>query len=341
MNLENINEILEKEPKFRYQQINEAIYKKLIKSWDEVSNIPKNLKSKLEKDCSLDISGKILQSSINTAKKQSGTLKAVIKLQDSLEIETVLMMHSDGRNTVCVSTQVGCPMACSFCATGQMGYKRNLSKDEIIEQVLFFSRYLKDNFDDDRQVTNVVFMGMGEPFVNYENVWKSIEILNNGTKFNIGARKISISTVGIIEGIKKMANEKLQINLAISLHAPNEKLRTSLIPNNKHNSLKRILNAVDNYIEKTNRQVMFEYVMIDGINDTLACAKELSVLMKKPLHIVNLISYNQTGKFRASSREKIDSFKKILEGYGVKVSERYNYGGNINAACGQLARKKI
>lgn len=339
MNLEKLNMVLENEPKFRYKQVNEAIYKKLAKTWDDVSNIPKSLIDKLNNECSLNIQGKVLESKITSGKKQSGTLKALITLHDNLEIETVLMMHPEGRNTVCVSSQVGCPMGCSFCATGHMGYKRNLSTEEIIDQVLFFARYLKDNFDDERLVTNIVFMGMGEPFLNYENVWRAIGILNDSKKLNIGARKISISTVGVIAGIKKMANEKLQINLAISLHAPNEKLRTTLIPTNKTNSLKRILQAVDSYIEKTSRQVMFEYVMIEGVNDTMKCAKELADLMKKPLYMINLISYNQTGKYKPSSKERIEHFKKILAGNNLKVSLRYSYGGDISAACGQLARK--
>jgi 23S rRNA (adenine2503-C2)-methyltransferase len=341
MNLENLKSILKDEPKFRYKQLSEAIYKKMIKSWSEASNIPKALIEKLQNNCPIEIDGNIIESKILTGKKQSGTLKALIKLHDSLEIETVLMMHPDGRNTVCVSSQVGCPLACSFCATGEMGYRRNLNSSEIVEQVLFFARYLKDNFNEERFVTNIVFMGMGEPMLNYENVWRAISIFNDKEKFNIGARKISISTVGIVRGIKKMTKEKLQVNLAISLHAPNEKLRTSLIPSNKNNSLKEILKIVDTYIQKTGRQVMFEYVMIDGVNDSIKNARELADLMNKPLCMVNIIPLNQTERFKASSRDRIDKFKKILLGKKIKVSERFSYGGDIAAACGQLSRKKL
>lgn len=338
MNLDKLGKVLEDEPRFRYKQINDGVYVRFVEGWSEISNIPKLLVERLNEKCSLEIDGQILETSIRADKKASGTLKALIKLVDGSEIETVLMMHKDGRNTVCVSSQVGCPMACSFCATGDMGYKRNLTSAEIVEQVLFFSRYLKHNFNGERSVTNVVFMGMGEPFLNYENVWKSIAILNDNDKFNIGARKISISTVGVVEGIRKMAKENLQINLAISLHAASESLRTLLIPNNKSNSIKKIMLAVDNYLEKTNRQVMFEYMMIDGVNDTLSSAKELSKILKNPLYIVNLIKYNNTGKYSPSSSKRVEFFKKTLEGFGIRVSERYNYGGDIDAACGQLAR---
>lgn len=336
MDLEICKKVLQNEPKFRYRQVNEALYKKNIGKWSEASNLPKKLITDLEKNCPLEIRGEILHSKNKEAKKKRNTIKAILTLHDSLKIETVLMRHSDGRNTICLSSQVGCPMGCLFCATGQMGFKRNLSVSEIIEQVFYFSRYLKSNFGNEARITNAVFMGMGEPMLNYENVWQAIAILNNPEKFNIGARKISVSSVGVVEGIKKMSREKLQINLAISLHASSDTLRRELIPSCKHTPLKKLFFAVDNYIEKTGRQVMFEYLLIDNINDTKKNALELVRLIKKPLYVLNIIPYNQTGKYRASSRERIDYFKNILQKNGVKVNERREYGGDIKAACGQL-----
>jgi len=181
-------------------------------------------------------------------------------------------------------------------------------------------------------------MGMGEPFLNYENVLGAIYDINDQNKIGLGARHISISTAGIIDGIKKLAKEKLQINLAISLHAPDDKLRSELMPINKRYPLPKLLAAVDNYIIKTSRRVMFEYLLIDNINDTFTQSKKLAVLMKKPLYLVNLISYNPTGKFEPSSREAIKKFRNILEKEGVAVTQRNSLGQDINAACGQLAQ---
>ena len=264
-------------------------------------------------------------------------MKAGILLADGLAIETVLMKHTDKRNTICVSSQVGCPLGCEFCETGKMGLKRNLTASEIVEQVLFFARYLKNK---NEKVTNIVFMGMGEPFLNWENVKKAIEILNDDNCLGIGARKISISTAGIIEGIEELAEEFPQINLAISLHAPDDELRGKLMPVNKKYPLAKILQAVDEYIKKTNRKVMFEYVMIDGVNDSEEQAKNLSKLLKRPLYMVNLIAYNPTGKFQPSLPGKIKKFKAILEKAGIFTTQRYRFGTDIEAACGQLASRK-
>lgn len=217
-----------------------------------------------------------------------------------------------------------------------MSFKRNLKDFEIVEQVLFFARYLKNSQE---RVTNVVFMGMGEPFLNYENVISAIKILNDKEGFNLGARKFSISTAGIIEGIEKLAEEKLEVNLAISLHAPDDKLRSKLMPIGKKYSIKKILETVDDYIRKTNRKVMFEYLMIKDVNDSDSLAKKLIKLMKKRLYLVNLISYNPTADFKPSSKERIQKFKSILEKAGVYVTERYRFGREIKAACGQLAGK--
>ena len=297
MDINNLHKILEGEPKFRLKQIQEALYKKLISNWNEATFLPLDLREKLNKNVPLDIKADVLVS------KKEDSIKAKITLHDGLQIESVLMRHKDGRNTVCVSSQVGCPLGCLFCATGKMGFKRNLTADEIIEQVVFFDRYLSTLGG--QKVTNVTFMGMGEPFLNYDNVLDAVKILNSKDFLNIGARSISISTAGIVEGIEKLSNEGLQLNLAISLHAPNDKLRSSLMPIDKRYPLENVLKAVDEYIKKTKRKVMFEYVLINGINDSDECAKELAKIMSArggsasggKLYFVNLILYNPTGKF--------------------------------------------
>jgi len=328
MDLKKMNEILVNEPAFRYKQIEKAVYADFIENWDEITNLPKKIREELAKNCKLTVEAELF-----TTKNK--TNKAVITLNDGAKIETVLLRHKDGRNTVCVSSQVGCALGCEFCATGTMGLKRNLEFMEIVEQVLYFSRILKKE-GENKGVTNIVFMGMGEPFMNYDNVIKAIKILNDKNKFNIGARKISISTSGLIDGIKKLAKEDLQLNLAISLHAPNEKLRTSLMRINKKNPLDRLLEAVDYYIEKTSRKVMFEYMMIKDVNDQDIHARELAGIMNKHLYLVNLIPYNPTGKFKASDKKNIERFKHILGTNGVEVTERYGFGQDISAACGQL-----
>ena len=321
MNLSLIEEKLKSQPKYRIKQVRKLIFQDLIEDWDKATVLPLSLREELKKECPLEIKHKMFD--------EGNTLKALIELSDGLKIESVLMKHTDNRSTVCVSSQVGCPLACSFCATGTMGLKRNLTAEEIVLQVLLFMRVCK--------VTNIVFMGMGEPFLNYDNVMAAIHTLNNAEYFNIGSRKISVSTSGIIEGIERFTKEDLQVNLSISLHAPNDELRSKLMPVNKKYPLKDVLKAVDDYILKTKRKVMFEYLMIKGENDSLECAKELSKIMKKPLYMVNLIVYNPTGKFKASDSKTIKKFKEYLEKEGIFTTQRYEFGRGIKAACGQLA----
>lgn len=330
------------EPKYRLKQAKEAVFKNLISDWSEATFFTKKLRDKLNKECELSIKADVLIS------KKEESVKARIILNDGLKIETVLMRHKDplrseasNRNTVCVSSQVGCPLGCLFCATGKMGFKRNLTAEEIIEQVLFFQRYLNKEAYRPRGsifggVTNVTFMGMGEPFLNYDNVLESIKILNDKEYFNIGARSISVSTAGIIEGIKKFSEEGLQLNLAISLHAPNNKLRGESMPINKTHALADVLKAVDEYIKKTNRKVMFEYVLIDRVNDSDECAKELVELMNKKLYFLNLILYNATGSFRPSTTKRVEAFKAILKKAKINFVQRYRFGDDIQAACGQF-----
>ena len=298
---------LSTKPAFKTKQAKEAFFKKLIKNWNEATNLSLDLREELNDDYPLEIKSEVFESS------QGDTVKFLIELSDKLKIESVLMRNKIGRNTVCVSSMVGCPVGCVFCATGRMGFKRNLEPMEMVGQVILISRYLKKL---DEKVHNIVFMGMGEPFLNYDNVLHAVNILNSNEGLNIGARHISISTVGITEGIKKLAKESLQLNLAISLHAPDDTLRSKLIPISKKNSVKNIIESVDRYLDKAGRKVMIEYLMIDRVNDSLSKAKKLVEVLdqlERKLYFVNLIPYNKTGELNPSSRERIEGFKKYLK----------------------------
>lgn len=334
MNFKEAAEILKDEPAFRLKQIKKAVFNDLIENWNEATTLPLPLRRTLEERCPVSELG----AEKTLVAKDSQTVKILFSAKDGSKIESVLMKHAGGRNTVCVSSQVGCAIGCQFCATGELGFKRNLSDGEIAEQVLFFARLLKK---EGMKITNVVFMGMGEPFLNYENVMNAIRILNDKDGFNLGARHISVSTCGVVEGIKRFAEEMLQVNLAVSLHAPDNALRSKLVPLNKKYPLEKVLAAVDDYVKKTRRRVMFEYLMIDGVNDGAAQAKALAKLLKRPLYFLNLISYNPIGhsRFKPSPGFKIKIFKEILEKTGITVTQRYRFGQEIKGACGQLVGK--
>ncbi|EKD23850.1 MAG: hypothetical protein ACD_81C00165G0001 [uncultured bacterium] len=329
MNIQGINEILIDQPKYRQQQIEKAIYGEFISDWSEAIALPEHLRKQLAEACPLDIHAEETISS-------GDSRKALIILEDELKIEAVLMMHKGDRNTVCVSSQVGCPMGCLFCATGKLGFKRNLTADEIVEQVLYFARQLKK---ENKRVTNIVFMGMGEPMVNYDNVMAAIRILNNPNGFNLGARRMSISTSGIPEGIRKFAREGLEVNLALSLHAPNNELRCKIMPVSRRHSLEEVMDALREYVDITHRKIMFEYIMIKDVTDTPELAHELVKLLSGWLGYVNLINYNQTEMFAPSTRERIEEFKQILEDGHITVVQRYTFGQDIDGACGQLAAR--
>ncbi len=330
MDLKNLDKILINEPKYRQKQINNLLFKDLINDWQEASVLPLVLRETLNQECPLNIEGKIFSS------KSSYTTKALLTLVDGSQTETVLLKHSDGRRTVCVSCQLGCPMGCRFCATGQMGFKRNLTAWEIVEQILFWARKLKVKGE---KITNIVYMGMGEPFMNYANVLNSVRLLNDADKFGLGARHISISTCGLVEGINKLSNENLQVNLAVSLHAATNELRSEIMPINKKYPLDKVLASVKKYVQKTSRRVMFEYVLLKGVNDSIKHAEDLAKIMAKPLYLVNIISYNPTGKFKATDKNKVEDFINVLKSRGVAVTQRYTFGTDILAACGQLANK--
>lgn len=330
MDIKKLQDIFKDEPKYRLAQAKQLIFQDLIADWDEALTLPKELREKLKNEFPLTIKAK------NFFSKDKKTIKALVELSDGKKIEAVLMKH-EKRNTVCVSSQIGCPLGCAFCATGKMGFQRNLKPFEIVNQVLFFDRLLKSEKE---KVKNVVFMGMGEPFLNFDNVREAVDVMQDPKGLNIGSRRISVSTVGITEGIQKLKEEKNQLNLAISLHAPNDEIRSKIMPVNRKYPIQKVLKAVDEYIEATSRKVMFEYIMIDGVNDSDECAKELARILKKPLYFVNLIACNPTGNFQPSSKERIQKFKNILMKNGIQAIERFRFGQDIHAACGQLAGKK-
>jgi len=326
MDWKKLEKILKQEPRFRTNQVKKLIFHDLIDDWNKATNLSLALREKLKKEVSLDIKVKLFKS------KDKQTVKGLIELEDGLKIEAVLMLHNDNRSTVCVSSQAGCALGCLFCATGKMGFQRNLTHWEILEQVLLFARYLNK-----KKISNVVFMGMGEPSLNYENVMEAVRTINDGNCFNVGARKISISTAGIFSGIEKLSEEGIQVNLSVSLHAPNNELRSRIMPVNKKYPLDKVLEKVDRYIKKTKRKVMLEYLMIKGVNDSLKEAEELYSLIKnKPLYMVNLIRYNPTGVFKGSDTRTIKTFKDYLEKRGIFTTQRYEFGKDIEGACGQL-----
>lgn len=332
MNLSNLSKILKTEPKFRFKQAYKAIFVDFISSWFDLSVFPLPLRERLKQDCPLEISGEIYKA------KDKKSEKAVIDLADENKIETVLIRQAAGRNTVCLSSQVGCPLACQFCASGSLGFKRNLDQNEIIMQFLFWARYLKK---EQKKIDNLVFMGIGEPLLNYDNLIKAINTLNDPEKINFGARRISVSTVGLPKEIRKLAKEPWQINLAISLHAPNDNIRSKIMPKAvKLASLSDIFKSADYYLAKTNRRLMFEYVLIEDINDQENLIKELIPLMKKPLYFLNLIPYNQASNFKATSDKKIQEIADNLKSAGIRVTIRHSHGDDIMAACGQLITKK-
>ena len=357
-----LEHILSGEPKYRLAQVREAKFRSLVSSWSEATALPPALREKLDREAPvscLTLAGESVSSKGDTA-------KCAFKCADGQLIETVLMRHEGERNTVCVSSQAGCPMACAFCATGTMGLKRNLTSEEIVDQVLHFARKLKAEGD---VVTNVVLMGMGEPFHNYDHVMEALRTLNDPKGLAFGVRRMSISTCGIVPGILKLADDPLRVNLAISLHAPNDALRSNLMPVNKAYPLAKLFAAIRTYIGKTNRKIMFEYLLIDGVNDTPEIAEELADLLCRenpdgtgrptPLYHVNLIKYHTTevlgsaaerfgltvdpktgkGTFPSSPVKRRSAFQQVLYDRGISVTHRITFGEDIDAACGQLANK--
>ncbi len=334
LSYEQLQDVLIKElkqPAFRVNQIWYGVYKNLWSQPDEFSNIPKGLREKLFDRYEFQplVPIQTLKSNDNE------TEKILFQLHDQKAIETVLMKY-DQRRTLCISTQAGCAMGCVFCATGQMGFKRHLTAGEIVEQVLFFARQLKT---DDEKVTNIVLMGMGEPFHNYEATMKAIDLLGDPNGLGLGARRFTISTVGLVPMIKRFADEKRQVNLAISLHAVDDSERSSLMPVNHKYPIQDVMEACHYYIEKTNRRITFEWALIAGKNDSEQTAQKLAQLLEGLLCHVNAIPLNPTSQsiYQASDKNQTIKFQKVLERNGIPCTIRLRRGIDIQAGCGQLA----
>lgn len=317
---------------YRLQQLYRASAKELVDDLEQVTVLPKELRAALATEgFTFDSVEPVTVQ--HSADKQ--TIKGLFRLADGNEVEAVLMQHHGERNTVCISSQSGCAYACAFCATGQAGFTRHLKATEIFDQARYFARLLhKQN----RKITNVVFMGMGEPFHNYDAVMDAVKLLNDPHGLGLGHRHITISTVGLVPQIDRFAEEGVQVNLAISLHAPNDTVRSSFMPVNRKWPIEELMAACRRYIAKTNRKIFFEYVMLDGVNDTPQHAEELAALMRGPLYHVNVIPYNTTpnAALGASGDERIRAFSAILEAKGVPCTVRIPMGRDIAAACGQL-----
>lgn len=313
------------EKKYRTEQLYDWLYVKRINDFSSITNMKKEIIEKLKQDFYFD--------KMEIIEKQSDVdvKKYLLKLSDNNTIEAVLMKHDYG-NSLCISSEVGCNMACSFCESGRIKKIRNVTSGEMVLEIL------KIESDTNARISHVVIMGIGEPFDNYDNFCDFISIVNNPKGINLGSRHITVSTCGIVPKIYEFADFPYQVNLAISLHAPNDELRSKLMPINKVYSLDKLMPAVKYYIEKTNRRITFEYIMLKDVNDKISHAKELSNLLKGINCYVNLIPYNETNhlEYKRSDKTSILAFYDTLKKNNINVTIRREFGGNIKAACGQL-----
>ena len=317
------------EKKFKATQVYSWLYEKRIKSFDEMTDMKKIVIEKLKEDFSLE------KIKLVKVERDVEVNKYLFELFDGNHIESVLMRHDYG-TSICVSSQIGCNMGCRFCESGRLKKVRDLKAYEIVEQILEVEK------DINERITHVVIMGIGEPFDNYINVTNFIKIINHPKGLSIGSRHITVSTSGIVPKILEFADFPYQVNLAVSLHAPNDKLRDEIMPINKAYKIKDIMDALKIYYKKTNRRITFEYIMIDGVNDSDQNALELCKLLKGLNCYVNLIPYNETNniQYKRSKNDRILKFYDIIKKNNVGVTIRREFGSNISAACGQLRSKK-
>ena len=315
--------------KFKATQVFEWLYIKRVKSFDEMSNIKKDIIDRLKEDFVLE------DISLEKVERDIEVNKYLFTLNDNNHIESVLMRHDYG-NSICISSQVGCNMGCRFCESGRLKKVRNLTASEMVEQIL------KVEEDINSKITHVVIMGIGEPFDNYDNFKRFVEIVNYQKGINIGSRHITVSTCGIIPKIREFSEFPYQVNLAISLHAPNNEIRDMLMPINKVYPIQELIKEIRNYIKVTNRRVTFEYILLSGINDSESCANELCDLVKGLNCYINLIPYNETNNlgYKRSKKDTISRFYDIIKKRKINVTIRREFGSNISAACGQLRSKK-
>lgn len=323
------------QPDYRARQIWNWLYVNPVASFQEMTTLPKSLRERLESRATLDILSPV--SELHSSDGQ--TTKVLFELPDGQLVETVRMDY-ENRHTLCVSTQVGCAMGCVFCATGQMGFFRHLTSGEIVAQVLYFARRL---IAEDKRVTNIVLMGMGEPLHNYDNTLAAIDRITAEDGFNLGARKITISTVGLVPAIRRYADEQRQSPIAVSLHAATDEERDSLIPVNRRWPIHELMDTIRYYIDQTGRRVTIEWALIAGENDTIEQARKLGRLLEGLLVHVNLIPLNPTEGYggRPSSRQAVDAFRQELQRHGVSSTVRVRRGIDIQAGCGQLRDRLI
>lgn len=331
--LSSCQEWMEKngEKPFRAAQIFDWVYAKGASSFDSMTNLSKALREKLTGEFSFPVIKKVREQH----SEDGETIKFLWELPDLKKVESVLIMSGD-RRTVCLSIQVGCPARCAFCASGKEGLKRNLSVAEVVEQALHIDRFLKERGE---RVSHIVFMGMGEPMENYDTLVRAIEVLNSPDGLNISQRRITVSTVGVVEGIRKLAEEQFKVNLVLSLHAPNHHIRKKIIPYARKYPLEEIMLAMDDYAAATKRDITYEYTLLDGINDKEEHAQELAELLRGKQCTVNLIPYNPVDglNLQRPEKEAIETFRWNLVEAGINTTWRYTKGKDIAAACGQLA----
>ncbi len=327
-----VNEYFQK--KYRATQLFKWIYEKRVTNFDEMSDISASFREVLKKDFNLN-KPTIFKKQVSS----DGTIKLLLQMEDGALVETVLMRYNYG-NVACVSSEVGCNMGCAFCASGFLKKTRNLETSEMVGQVLVLDDLLKEE-DPNKRVTHIVVMGTGEPFDNYDNVLDFVRILNHPYGFAIGARHITVSTCGLVEGIRRYAKEGLQINLAISLHAPNDEIRNKIMPISKKYPMDELMSAVKYYEKEAGRRVTFEYILLKGLNDSKENAKELAKLIKGTLAYVNLIPYNPIKElvYQRSDEKSVHDFLDTLTKCGVTATIRKEFGTDIDAACGQLRAK--
>lgn len=318
------------EKKYRAKQIFAWLYRG-VESFDEMTDLSKDLIEKLKNKYIIKCTNIIAHQ-----ESKDGTKKYLIELNDGNAVEGVIMKYKYG-NTVCISNQIGCKMGCNFCASAKIGFVRNLTPGEIVSQIIAIEKQSGE------KISNIVFMGIGEPLDNYDNVIKAIRLINDPKGLNIGARHISISTCGLVHNIKRLADENIQCNLCISLHSSKDDVRTSMMPINKTYNIAEVINACNEYIKKTNRRITFEYALVDGVNDSKEDAIHLAKLLKGMLCHVNLIPINKIkdGIYEKSSTEKILSFRDTLNEKGIVATVRRELGSDISAACGQLVRSRM
>jgi 23S rRNA (adenine2503-C2)-methyltransferase len=319
------------EPSYRAKQIWQGLYQHLWNTPAEFTSLPKTLREKLAENLAFSMLTPVSQ----LASSDKQTIKTLFRFHDGKVIEAVLMKY-DRRRTLCISSQAGCAMGCVFCATGQMGFSRHLTSGEIVAQVMYYARLLNEQ---NERVTNVVVMGMGEPFHNYENTMAAVDRLNDADGYNFGARRITISTVGLVPSIRRFADETRQVNLAVSLHAADDETRGNMMPVNKKYPIAEVIEACRYYVQKTGRRITFEWALIHEVNDTPETARKLVSLLKGLNCHVNAIPLNPTTGYhgKATDRQRAEKFKETLEQAGIPCTIRMRRGIDIAAGCGQLA----